>query len=90
MSDRPIQVGDLVVVVRSSNCIGGNDGVGHVFVVLRIKFGAGLHCHYCGKNHGFDENYAEDMDYWWPLRRLRRIPPLSDLESEQRKEELPA
>ena len=90
MSDKPISVGDMVQVVRPSTCVGGNDGIGHVFPVLSLRpAGEKRLCAYCRQQHQSPAS-AEDVDHWWPLTRLKRIPPLDELESEKRDEEITA
>ena len=90
MRDRPIQVGDLVQVVRPSFCIGGNEGIGVTFIVERIDLDGGSRCSYCDKEHGDGHYYALSVvaKGWWPLRRLKRIPPLSELEGQRPEESL--
>lgn len=46
MSDKPIQVGDLVVVVRGAPCCGCVDALGTVCAVIEIAQGIGR-CHGC-------------------------------------------
>ena len=94
--NEPIKEGDLVQVVKPSECIGGDDGLGHIFQAGKIERGENIpgNCSYCGKpGHvggpgTWDGPVQENGSYWWPLRRLRRIPPLSELEeirTEQRR-----
>lgn len=76
-----IQAGDLVVVAKPSNCCGGQDGIGHIFIVIEvISERQCSHCAYCGHHHSSnDGQYATDGAYAWPFARLRRIPPLTKL-----------
>ena len=86
----PIKVGDLVIVVHPSGCCGGNNDIGTVFSVLAIQINGGGNCEYCREMHGQKLCYACCGTFWWPLRRLKRIPPLSELEGEKRDEEITA
>ena len=88
MSD--IKVGDLVMVVKSSLCCGSTDGIGETFVVrwLGRPNGQCEACGNCRPTYGADSVTNGDDGY--DLRRLKRIPPLSDLERVTDKEELTA
>ena len=87
MSD--IKVGDLVVVVRPSICIGGNANIGHTFTVRKIdSWLDGGPCKWCNRRH-YGAFYAYDDDgESFPLPRLKRIQPMSELEGEKREEDL--
>lgn len=97
--DKPISVGDLVVVVKPARCCVAS--LGTVFTVTRIRnninFSDGktmtVRCSWCGNKkdvpaavrpvaEGFNANRG------MPLVRLKRIPPLSELESERTEEML--
>lgn len=87
MSER-IEVGDLVVIVKSKDCCGDSSHVGMCFTV------SGFHhesiCLQCGTVH---QQQAAFWDGRWvatPVWRLRKIPPISELESTEHKEEVPA
>ena len=87
----PIKVGDLVYVAR--DCCGA--WVGWTFFVVQLhapQLSLCPHCHY--KNvHTLAENPSWDCPgqlCYAPVEWLRRIPPLSELESEQHKEEIEA
>ena len=80
--DAVIKAGDLVMVVGSSLCAGSAD-VGYIFLVAGIIPGdPNTTCNYCGQRHRLGELGALERGkpFWWPLRRLRKIPPLSELE----------
>jgi len=76
MSDRPIQVGDLVMVVRSTDC--GHDFMtGKVFVVLEISCTPAT-CTVCGRVSA--PHFYAWKDYcnggWGAeLSRLKRLDP---------------
>jgi hypothetical protein len=90
MSDKPISVGDMVVVVKPSECCGDTRNIGWIFRVDNMMGGAN-YCGICKKDWG------ESLDLWpngsrWsvPIQNVKRIPPLSELEGERREEEIPA
>lgn len=89
----PIKVGDLVQVIHCC-CVGTEVAVGHIFVVSRIVIPkGGRFTHKCGffstENKAIAEHKNRTLDHA-PLSWLKRIPPLSELEGEQRKEEINA
>lgn len=90
--NEPIKPGDLVQVVKS--CCG--QALGLIFTVSHFHTDdKNLRCYDCGHREGaFTEVHAtapfgDDFDYA-PLHWLKRIPPLSELEGEERREELTA
>ena len=89
----PIKVGDLVVVIRAG-CMDAN--VGFVFTVTRIQEYDGAVCASCKKHHGtgrkvyHDDQPAQTKGRWFSESRLKRIPPLSELEGEKRYVKIPA
>jgi hypothetical protein len=89
MSEK-IEVGDLVVVWRLTPCCGkGAERVGQIFLVRSFTTAANC-CHFCGRSR--TELLARGPDGFRPIRlsRLKRIPPLADLDREDRREEIPA
>lgn len=88
--EKPISVGDLVQVVRPSFCKGGNDGLGYTFIVQGMERGGGGSCTYCRKDHDGHLMFACCGEYWWPLDRLKRIPPLNELDDVKRDETVSA
>ena len=84
MSDRQIQVGDLVQVVRW-DCCGHN--LGKVATVENIDFVRDTYCIWCGKNYLGVPNADMVLQGGHgelrcaPLSWLKRIPPLEELES---------
>lgn len=90
MSERPIQVGDLVVVVAAPPC-GCDESIGRVYRVGALVMDTS-HCSVCGlvMLRGLlveDADYPRFGAYPW---RVRRIPPLDELESKRTEEELHA
>ena len=87
MSDRPIQVGDLVVIVKPRRCCGNGDTIGTIFTVR--SFAKKCKCA-CGAS--YEGKFAVMENGWWRCEtfRLKRIPPLDELESEKRDEEITA
>ena len=90
MSDKPINVGDLVICIRGRKCGCPSVSDGVVFKVTQIAPVGGP---YSGCNHpGFGGFLAISGDrvHRVELCRLKRIPPLDELESEKRDEEITA
>lgn len=87
----PIKVGDLVCVVRDKCC---GRRLGLTFVVGEIWDGGKRKgsCFYCGfkprEAIACSDNSPDSLGA--PLSWLKRIPPLSELESEKREEKEPA
>ena len=90
MSNKPISAGDLVQIVRNRRC-GCTTYMGLVFVVKSIATSAkGGYCHLClGDTYPVGTVRAETpWGGYSELSRLKRIPPLDELESERRDEEI--
>ena len=88
MSDKPISAGDLVIAVRATTCcakFGRKAGV--PFRVERIATFP-TSCSQCGRirNVPIASGDIGNVD----LDRLKRIPPLEELEGEKRDEEITA
>jgi hypothetical protein len=78
MSD--IKVGDLVMVVKPSMCCGNPIAMGVVFVAGRGDADLFM-CRHCGhKYQGIDATYNASSGYYFATQRLKRIPPISELE----------
>ena len=96
MSERPIQVGDLVMVVRPSSVCGCPQGIGKIFRVskLRPPLSGFVTCWSCRRRHScVTKIYAEGEGTGLKsvgLHRLKRIPPLGELDDVPAKEELTA
>lgn len=90
--DKPISVGDLVVTVRGHRCT--LDAVGGVpFVVDTINPPASVswHCSRCkSQNVASPEPSVDYGKATIPLSWLKRIPPIEELDSEKRGEEITA
>lgn len=88
----PIKAGDLVMIVKPSQCTGLPDGVGTPFVVDSVVAKENVHgrCLNCGQSHRTSQFYASDGEVLWPFARLKRIPPLNELDAIKRNEELTA
>jgi hypothetical protein len=86
--DKPISVGDLVVIVRLRECCPENSMIGLIYRVKSLRNDA-YRCHYCGLPHDrrFTVAWGEG-EVGANVERLKRIPPLSELESEKQKEDL--
>ena len=87
--DKPISVGDLVVIV--DECCPNESSLGEIHRVLQIgTFHSG--CDYCGdSSHGVLAHLTggeDDNDHWVPLPWIKRIPPLEELEGAKTEEKL--
>ena len=85
MSDRPIQVGDLVVILNAC-CNDARSHIGGIHLVSEVSAGGGWNARCCGyKGGGPDARlaYKENLSPllgWFQQSWLKRIPPLSELE----------
>lgn len=88
--DKPISVGDLVVVVRYAKkfcgCGGKSNTIGRIFRVHDIRMSENRRCVDCNARKpdaivAYPENDPNNLIY--TLDRLKRIPPLGELESEK-------
>lgn len=90
--DKPIQVGDLVQVVMPARCCDAY--LGHVFTVSQVILGGALswYCDVCknGGPSGGAYLYSTGDGYRVSNHRLKRIPPLSELETERTEDEVAA
>ena len=89
--NRPIQVGDLVVIVKppaGCRCV---ENLGVIFQVTAIRQGTNWRvCRNCESGSLGTGLVAEGFGRALGLKRLKRTPPLSELESEKRYEEIAA
>jgi hypothetical protein len=84
-----IKVGDLVVIVKPNPC-GCDKGVGTIFMVEAFdRSNRWNSCAWCGKNCGTHDQACGE-GHAASLYKLRRIPPLWELDETEHKEELPA
>ena len=85
----PINVGDLAVIVKPLPC-GCSASLGLIFLVERIErcetYG---YCVYC-KQKTFPAGVCvvAHGDFYTEVSRVKRIPPLDELESAKQKEDL--
>jgi len=87
MSDRPIQMGDLVQVVRPTTCCNSSRYTGYLFVVRDLRVTHRGSCAACGQPTPPNEVCAIGPEgAHTELPRLRRIPPLSELEGVETEE----
>ena len=91
----PIKVGDLVQIVKPSPCCGSYKNVGKIYTVAAVNATPPYtHCAGCFKPrqpNGYlrlssDSPDNGHIEQW----RVRKIPPLSELEGEKRDEEITA
>lgn len=80
--DKPISVGDLVVVLRGQLCCGGTGAsVGAITTVSSIRSGR-LRCEACNDVVlGTGAFCSNGLSY--DIRRLKRIPPFADLDGKK-------
>ena len=90
MSER-IALGDLVITVRPMRCCGSVKSLGRINCVDSYTKESSILCTTCGRTYHHDgtavtfiSGEAEES------YRLKRIPPLEELERETRKEEIEA
>lgn len=88
MNDKPISVGDVVVVLREHCPTDGVLGaIGKVMAIHQHNL-VWLHCK-CGAAFDAGGYHAElAKDSYHPVAWLKRIPPLDQLEVEKRDEKL--
>ena len=83
-----ISVGDLVVIVRASHCCGRDKTLGRIFTVEAIS-STNYQCRRCKVIT--EASLCAWRDGWVvPLSRLKRIPPLAELEQTTEQEKEPA
>lgn len=93
MSDRPIQVGDLVQVVRASEC-GCTSTVGLIFRITEPPSWWISRCNTCGDRRMNTLLYESGISasngstYGFEGYRLKRIPPLEELEGQRTQEDM--
>lgn len=82
MSDRAIQVGDLVQVIKPSDC-GCTNSIGRIFCVGSIAAIRHVQCKHCGQDAHMETlgAWRQDRSGWCELYRLKRIPPLAELDA---------
>ena len=91
----PIKVGDLVVVVRYGvscprGCNKGTDTLGRIFSVRSVEY-MPLLCVGCDAPKGWaTAAVAESGEQVYRVERLKRIPPLSELDDVKQDEEITA
>ena len=90
MSER-IAVGDLVQVVRPTLCCGSTSTLGYIFRVDNFYSGPQGPRFCCHRRVDEEVLARREKEYeGWEISRLKRIPPLEELERETRKEEIEA
>ncbi len=85
--NRPLKVGDLVCVVKPTPCCGSTKLLGKVFTITKLGWSkTGLiECGTCGKERKAVALTAKgEKKRSIDSSRLKRIPPLAELESVER------
>ncbi len=83
----PLKVGDLVCVVKPTPCCGNIKYLGGVFTLvdLRPSPTGSILCNYCKRVRPLAVDMAiTDTKLCFDSTRLKRIPPLAELESVER------
>lgn len=84
----PIKAGDLVQVVRGNRCCGyAADDIGKITVVASLRSSTAGECFKCGQLQGEDGAIAVTAAGDFFVWKLRRIPPLEELEGHITEEE---
>ena len=86
--DKPISVGDLVQVVKETPCCRCGDSLGKTFVVEEISNLIPTLCKFCGSDRDGLAARISGAIEWCDLYRLKRFPPLSELEGAKTEEKL--
>lgn len=88
---KPIEVGDLVMVVRGELCCNTmTPMIGHIFKVAKIVQHLGR-CGHCKSPPGITTNaLASHHRYGFPIYRLKVIPPLAEAEETETTQEITA
>ena len=87
MSDKPIAVGDLVVIVKTGPC-GCTQSLGHIHTVSDNKSGPTTRCIYCSAQRlSSIDAVMLCGDFSVSASRLKRIPPLDELEGVKSQEQ---
>lgn len=92
----PIKPGDLVQVVAPSMCPAAplNAGLGYTYTVDETYPSSmtGRACGYCGGEKHFPNamGATDGHGAWYPFYRLKRIPPLDELDDVKQDEEITA
>jgi hypothetical protein len=87
-----IRVGDLAMIVRGQRCCGYSAKLGLIFRVTNIYFRETHRerCAGCGAPSESDFVADSEMSHVWFVYKLKRIPPLDELERDQIVDELTA
>ena len=86
----PIKVGDLVMVIKATPC-GCAQAIGMIYRVAKVRLcAAGIRCVFCGSEFPEDVLAENSSGSGAQPYRLKRIPPLDELESETRDERITA
>lgn len=80
---RPIQAGDLVMVVKPTLCCGSTWGLGEVFRVVCVREKEGGICGRCGAEAKEQVALCDDLSGAQVCRLIRIDPPAKMEESER-------
>ena len=87
---KQIEVGDLVYVIRDTPCPckEPSNSMGTIFRVVAIAF-IPTYCTGCFATIPTSTCACRDDGYWFDLFRLKRIPPLAEMDSMVGEERMP-
>ena len=74
-----IEVGDLVVVVRPTPCCKKDGSIGKIYTVT--GFISQARCKHCGEIYEGSVAVVEEAGRGEPVSRLKRIPPMGELDN---------
>ena len=92
MKDKPISVGDMAMVIKLKSCCRKGQ-LGFIFTVSKISIGV-ARCTHCGAQHESLFAYSGEIENGRArcvrIDRLKRIPPLDELETTKERETITA
>lgn len=86
-----IKTGDLVMVVRGRHCCNTEASAkwfGYIFRVAGLEDVSDRRCKDCGDQRPMITALRASDPIGWDVNRLKRIPPLSELEGERTQEDI--
>jgi hypothetical protein len=86
---KPIKAGDLVAIIKPTPCCARSDSIGKHFIVAGFQTGLEI-CRYCHESRQATTVKISDSRLLVDLARVKRIPPLDELEGEKRNKEITA
>lgn len=84
----PLKIGDWVVVAYDACCANPREALGKVFQIDRFIDFSNNPCASCGEIVPFVNAVPASGTFGYTSNRLKRLPPLAELEGEKRDEKL--